>query len=170
MGFYFSMLFTSVCAVHKTWICWPEHGSIEREHVSGKWNIDLVFPFEMEHGSQILKNNLSVIHWISLAIIPHGSLFLNLPTWLSGVWSLIFLIATLVAFGVWTSMQVTFLWPDPWPMSLAPIKGASGGTADKKACMEQKNCLQKWWHWCCGVDERLIEVTSVIFLWWAGNA
>ena len=80
--------------------------------------MDLVVPFEMEHGSQILKkDNLPVIHLISLAIVPYGSLFLNWPTCLSGVQSLIFPIMTMVAFGVRTPMQVTLLWPDPWPMS-----------------------------------------------------
>ena len=40
MGFYFSMLFTSDCTVHRTWICWPEHGSLETEHGSccSIWN------------------------------------------------------------------------------------------------------------------------------------
>ena len=42
-----------------------EHGSIEKEHGSGECNMDLVVPFEMEHGFQILKwDGLSVIRFL----------------------------------------------------------------------------------------------------------
>ena len=70
------------------------------EHGSGEWNMDLVVPFEMEHGSQIQKYGLPVVSLVGLAIVPHGSSFLNWPMHLSGVQSPIFPIATLVAFGV----------------------------------------------------------------------
>ena len=88
------------------------------EHGSGEQNMDLVVPFEMEHGSQILKkDDLSIFPSVSLAVVPCGSSFLIRPMCLSGVGSSIFPTATLVAFGVQTLMQVTLLWPDPWPMS-----------------------------------------------------
>ena len=69
--------------------------------------MDLVVPFEMEHGSQILKKDLSIVHSIGLAIVPCESSFLNWPMCLCGVRSQIFPIVTLVAFGVQTLMQVT---------------------------------------------------------------
>ena len=104
--------------------------------------MDLVVPFEMEHGSQILKkDDLSIFPSVSLAVVPCGSSFLIRPMCLSGVGSSIFPTATLVAFGVQTLMQVTLLWPDPWPMSPPPTKGASGGNVDKKTRMEQKNLV-----------------------------
>ena len=121
MGFSFAVLFTSDCAVHRTYICWPEHGSIEMKHGSGEWSMDLVVPLEMEQGSQIQNNGMSIIHLVGLAIIPCGVSFLNWPMCSSGVWYPIFLIMTLVAFEVWTPMQVTLLWPDPWPMSSPSI-------------------------------------------------
>ena len=53
-------------------------GSIEMEHGSGKQNMDLVVPFEMEHGSQVLKKyGLFVIRLVDLVIIPCGSSFFN---------------------------------------------------------------------------------------------
>ena len=119
-----------------------KHGSIETKHGSDEQNMDLVVPFEMEHGSQILKFGLFVIRLIGVAVVHScqhflcGSSFLNRPTCSSGVPSLVFPIVTLVAFGIQTPMQVTLLWTDPWPMSLAPMKGASGVTMDKKTCME----------------------------------
>ena len=70
MGFYLSMLFTSDCAMHRTWICWLEHGSIETEHESGEWNMDLVVPFQIEHGSQIIKDGLSSSVW-SVRLLFH---------------------------------------------------------------------------------------------------
>ena len=81
--------------------------------------MDLVVPFEMECGSQILKAGLYVVHLVGLAIVPCGSSALNWPMHSSGVRSPIFPIATLVTFGVQTLMQVTLLWPDPWHMSMS---------------------------------------------------
>ena len=87
------------------------------EHGSGEWDMDLVVPFEMEHGSHFLKVCLSIVHLVGLVIVhlvelavvhsfqcvSLGSSFLNWPICLSGVQS----IMTFVAFGVQTPMQVT---------------------------------------------------------------
>ena len=81
------------------------------------------------------------MHSVSLSILPCGSSFLNGPMRSSGVQSLIFPIATLVAFGVQTPMQVTLLWHDTWPVSLTPTKGALGGTMDKKKLDWSKKTL-----------------------------
>ena len=141
---------------NRTWIWWPEHWSIEMEHGSGERNMDLVVPFEMEHGSQILKKDgLDVIHSVRPAVVhsfqrvPRRSLFLNRPMHSSGVQSLIFPIAIFVAFVVQTLMQVTLLWPDPWPMSdcgtcfwwhrqLLPVLST---WRDKPRCVECLNTL-----------------------------
>ena len=79
MGFHFSMLFVSDFAVHRTWSCWLEHGSIETDHGFGERNIYLVVLYEMEDGSQVLKDGLFVICLVGLAIILCGSSFLNYP-------------------------------------------------------------------------------------------
>ena len=82
------------------------NGSIKMEHSSDKQNMDLVVPFEMEHRSQILKYGLSVVRLLGPAVVrscqrvPHGRSFLNWPTCSSRVQSLMFPIATFLAFGV----------------------------------------------------------------------
>ena len=92
-----------------TWIWWMEHGPC-----CSIWN-----------GTWISnsKDSLSIVCLVGQAIVhscqrvPCGNSFVNRPTCSSGVRSLVFPIATFVAFGVQTLMRITLLWPDPWSMS-----------------------------------------------------
>ncbi len=49
----------------------------------------------------------------------------------------------------------------PWPMSLAPTNGATGGTANKKTLIRgKKTCLYDWWPLLYGGVERYLLVTK----------
>ena len=63
-----------------------EHGSVETEHGSGEQKMDFAVPFEMEHGSQILKKDgISIVHLVGLSVVLCGSSFLNQPMFSSEV-------------------------------------------------------------------------------------
>ena len=50
----------------------------------------------------------------------------------------------------------------PWPTSLAPTNGATGGTAEQKKLLSEvkKTCLHEWWPLLYGEVERYLLVTK----------
>ena len=133
-----------------TWIWWPEYGSIERGHGSGEQNIDLVVPFEMEHGSQILKKGWCVCHLFGWA-----GRHPFLPT--CSMWKFIFELAHVLIWGLIPSVshcKLCCIWgsnPDAghfvmaWSLACitCPHKGSIRWHLKQKTYIKQKNLSAK---------------------------